>query len=72
MTISGCSSSPIKTETVTVNVPTYIPIPAELTQPVPVPSVDVQTNADLAEYALKVRKALDEANRRLDAIRGLE
>jgi hypothetical protein len=72
MTIGGCSSNPIKTEVVTVNVPTYIQLPAELTQPVPVPSVDVQTNADLAEYALKVRQALDEANRRLEAIRGLE
>ena len=69
MTISACSSTPVKTETVTVHVPTYIQLPADLTQPVPVPSVDVQTNGDLAEYALKVRQALDEANRRLEAIR---
>ena len=70
--IAGCSSNPVKTETVTVYVPTYIQLPAELTRQVPVPSVDVQDNGDLAEYALKVRKALDQANRQLEAIREVQ
>ena len=69
---AACSSSPIKTETVTVNVPTYIQLPADLTAEVPAPAVDVQDNGDLAEYALKVRAALDQANRQLEAIRGIE
>ena len=69
---AACSSSPIKTETVTVNVPTYIKLPADLTAPVAVPVVDVEDNGDLAEYALKVRAALDQANRQLEAIRGIE
>lgn len=69
---AACSSNPIKTETVTVNVPTYIQLPADLTQPVPVPEVAIEDNGDLAEYALKVRAALDQANRQLEAIRGIE
>lgn len=72
MTIYGCSSVPVKTETVTVYVPTYVQLPAELVKPVPVPSVDVEDNGDLAEYALKVRKALDQANRQLEAIREVQ
>ena len=71
-TISACSSNPIKTETVTVNVPTYIQLPADLVSPVPVPEVAIEDNGDLAEYALKVRAALDQANRQLEAIRGIE
>lgn len=69
---SACSTAPIKTETVTVHVPTYIKLPADLTAEVPAPVVDVQDNGDLAEYALKVRAALDQANRQLEAIRGIE
>lgn len=38
----------------------------------PVPPVAVQDNGDLAEYALKVRKALDQANRQLEAIREVQ
>lgn len=67
LTISACSTTKVRTET--VYVPTYVGLPAELTSPVPVPAASVQTNADLAEYALKVRKALEQANRQLDAIR---
>lgn len=70
--IAGCSTAPVKTETVTVYVPTYIQLPAELTSEVPLPPVAVQTNADLAEYALKVRKALEQANRQLEAIREIQ
>ena len=69
---SACSSSPIKTEVKTVYVPRYIQLPADLTAEVPAPAVDVQDNGDLAEYALKVRAALDQANRQLEAIRGIE
>ena len=52
--------------------PTYIKLPADLTAPVAVPVVEVEDNGDLAEYALKVRAALDQANRQLEAIRGIE
>lgn len=71
MTISACSTAPIKTQTVTVHVPAYIQLPADLTQSVAVPVVDVQNNADLAEFALKLREALDQANGQLDAIRDI-
>lgn len=72
MITSACSTAPIKTETVTVNVPTYIKLPSDLTAEVPVPAVAVEDNGDLAEYALKLRKALDRANAQLEAIRGIE
>jgi hypothetical protein len=69
---AACSSNPIKTETVKVYVPRYIQLPADLTAEVPVPEVAIEDNGDLAEYALKVRAALDQANRQLEAIRGIE
>lgn len=52
--------------------PTYVALPADLTAPVTVPKAEVKTNADLAEYALKLRRALDKANRQLEAIREIE
>jgi len=53
-------------------VPTYIQLPADLTAEVPVPEVAIEDNGSLAEYAIKLRKALDLANSQLEAIRDIE
>jgi hypothetical protein len=72
MTSVGCSSNPVKTEVVKVYVPQIIEVPENLTSPVPSPDTAIDTNADLADYALKLRAALDKANRQLEAIRALK
>lgn len=72
MIISGCSTAPVKTEVVQVYVPKIVQVPENLTSPIPVPDTAIDTNADLAEYAVKLRQALDKANRQLEAIRALK
>lgn len=70
LSTAACSTTKVRTET--VYVPRYVELPAELTEQVPVPAADVQTNADLAEYALKLKRALEQANRQLEAIREIQ
>ena len=70
LTISACSTTKVRTET--VYVPKLVQLPAELTAPVTVPKAEVKTNADLAEYALKLKRALEQANRQLEAIREVQ
>jgi hypothetical protein len=61
----------VRTETHTVQVPVYVKPPAALTAPVPEPTMDGATNADLAQWALSLRSALEQANAQLRAIAGL-
>ena len=70
--LTACASRPVKTETVTVYVPKMVQVPADLTNPVPYPNADIVTNADLADYALAMKAALEKANRQLEAIREIE
>jgi hypothetical protein len=49
-----------------------VQIPAEYTGAVPVPNAAIDTNADLVDYALKLRAALDKANRQLESIREIQ
>lgn len=70
--LSGCSSNPVKTETVTVYVPQTVKVPKELADPVPVPQVAIETNSDMADLIVALKSALSEANRKLEAIGGLE
>jgi len=70
--LSGCSSSPVKTETVTVYVPQTVKVPKELADPVPVPQVAIETNSDMADLIVALKAALAEANRKLEAIGELE
>jgi hypothetical protein len=46
-----------------------VQVPDELTQPVPVPDEQVTDNDSLARLALKLRAALEQANRQISAIR---
>jgi hypothetical protein len=61
----------VRTETHTVNIPVYIKPPAALTAPVPEPTMDGTTNADLAQWSLALRAALERANAQLKAITGV-
>lgn len=70
--LSGCSTAPTKTETVTVYVPQMVQVPKELADPVPVPQVAIETNSDMADLIVALKSALAEANRKLEAIGGLE
>lgn len=45
-----------------------VPIPAEMTQPVPEPALQGETNGDLVTWIDAWREALREANRRLESI----
>jgi hypothetical protein len=72
LTLNGCSTAPIKTETVTVYVPQTVKVPKELADPVPVPDKEIVVNSDLADYIVMLKSALAEANRKLEAIGDLE
>ena len=72
LTLSACSTAPIKTETVTVYKPSYVKLPAELTEQVPEPGGDIRTNRDLSDLALALRSALRKANAQLKAIDDLQ
>jgi hypothetical protein len=61
----------VRTETHTVQVPVYVKPPAALTAPVPEPTMDGTTNADLAQWALSLRAALEQAKAQLKAITGV-
>lgn len=67
--IAGCSTRPVKTETVTVYVPVKVGVDTKLSAPVPYPKAEIVTNEDLAKYAIAVREALKQANSQLEAIR---
>jgi hypothetical protein len=43
-------------------------VPKELASPVAVPEKELETNSDLADYIIMLKSALNEANRRLEAI----
>jgi len=72
LTLSGCGKPIVRTETVTVKVPVVQSIPSALTEPVPEPGLQGDTNGALAEYILALRHALDTANAKLKAIAGLK
>lgn len=66
--LSGCATEAVRTETVTVEVPVYVPLPAELTEPVPYPAVDVRVWDDVVQLAEELKAALNAANDKLSAI----
>lgn len=70
--LSACSTAPIKTETVTVYKPQYVSLPESLVQPVKEPNMVVNTNRDLSNLVVALKKALAQANRQLDAIREIQ
>ena len=70
--LSACSSTPVKTETVTALVPIIVQVPSELTQPVTMPDFTITTNSDMADMIIALRHQLDKANGQLRAIREIQ
>lgn len=61
-----------RTQTVRVDVPVIVAVPAQLTAPVATPALPQNaTNGDLANWALQLKSALQKANTQLRAIAGL-
>ena len=71
LTLFGCSTSPVRTETVTALVPVIVQVPSELTTPLAYPDFTITTNSDLADMIIALRHQLDKANGQLGAIRDL-
>lgn len=67
--LSGCATDSVRTETVYVDVPVYVPLPAELTEPVPYPQVEVHVWDDVVQLAEELKAALAAANAKLLAIK---
>ena len=72
MVLSACSTSPTKTETVTVHVPVIVQVPSELTTPLAYPDFTIKTNSDMADMIIALRHQLDKANGQLRAIREIQ
>jgi hypothetical protein len=74
LSCGACATKPsVRTETVEVKVPVYVPVPAELTREVAAPVLPAAaTNGDLADYADALRAALNAANAKLREIAGLQ
>lgn len=70
--LASCSTSPIKTETVTVYVPKMVQVPSELTTPIPVPEHKLLVNSDLSDYIIMLKTALNKANLQLQAIKDIQ
>ena len=74
MALAGCGSAEpiIRTETVEVNVPVYVPLPVELTTPVAEPAPPARDGFDgeaLVDWVERLRAALREANAKLAGVR---
>jgi len=69
--LTGCSQKPTLIRTVEVPVMVHTPLPPEATAPVDVPQLGgfPVTNRDLVDYVFKLKSALREANRKLEAIK---
>lgn len=70
--LSGCATEVVRTETVTVEVPVYVPLPPELTEPVPYPAVQVLVWDDVVQLAEELKAALAAANAKLSAIKEVQ
>ncbi len=73
--LTSCANKPenVRTETVEVEVPVNVPVPAELTREVPAPVLPERaTNGDLADYTDALRASLKAANAKLREIAGLQ
>lgn len=50
----------------------FVPLPEGATDPVALPELAGDTNEDLADFITRLKEAVKEANRRLEAIDGLQ
>jgi len=60
---TSCASNPQRPVVTKI-----VPVPSELTAPVPAPQLEVDTNSALIDWIERWKAALAEANRRLEAI----
>lgn len=67
--LSSCAAESVRTETVTVEVPAYVALPAELTEPVPYPQAEIKVWDDVVQLAEELKAALMQANAKLLAIK---
>lgn len=74
LSLTACGTKPaVRTQLVEVQVPVYVPVPDELTEPEPEPVLPADpTNADLADYADALRAWGRAAYGKLRRIRGLQ
>ena len=76
LSLTACvtDSPTVRTVTVRERVPVYVPLRAELTAPVPLPTLGPEpaTNDDLQQLAEVRAAAIIQANAQLDAIRKLQ
>ena len=72
LSLTACAKPAIRTETVTVRVPTYIALPTDLLRPCTVDMPQVWTNGSLLDYAIQIKACLDATNDKLIRIRGLQ
>lgn len=74
--LAGCAAPQaiVRTQTVTVKVPAFVPLSETLIAPVqkPEPPAGAITNNDLLTLAIQRGNAIDQANSQLDAIRKLQ
>jgi hypothetical protein len=70
--MAGCSTRPVKTETVTVYVPTYTTIDPKYTAREALPESNLEVNDDLARAYLSALEALKRANAKLEAIEKIQ
>jgi hypothetical protein len=70
--LSACSPKAVRTETVTVKVPSYVALPTDLLRPCAVEMPAVWTNGTLLDYALQIKACLNASNDKLNRIRGLQ
>ena len=68
MALSACSTSPVKTETVTVYVSKTVQVPRELTAHDAIPEAVIEVNSNLTDYILVLKAALYKAYLQLDFI----
>lgn len=71
--LASCASSPaVRTETVTVKVPSYVALPTELLRPCTVDMPAVWTNGSLADYVLRLQACLKQDADKLERIKRLQ
>lgn len=71
--LASCASSPaVRTETVTVKVPSYVALPTDLLRPCFVDTPATWTNGALVEYAIQIKVCLAASNDKLMRIKRLQ
>jgi hypothetical protein len=71
--LTACAGKPIvRTETVTVHTPVYVPLPSDLLTVCTVTAPEVWTNGSLLDYALQIKACLNATNDKLMRIRALQ